>query len=1068
MKVKMLPHVSRLGDATSGIARVVEAYFKHLPAFGIEMVGQDSDTYDLKAVHAGMTGSDCDVCHCHGLYWTEDYQAPEWEFRTNARVISAIKSAREITVPSDWVAETFRRDMRISPWVIPHGIDWKEWQDSPGDGNYILWNKNRTQDVCSIEPLEHLARTFPDGLFLSTFELPFDNVKSVGVVPHAKMKKIIQGALVYLSTTKETFGIGILEAMASGIPVLGYAHGGNLDLIEHGVNGFLAMPGDLDGLTQGLTYCIEHRHTLGENGRELAKRWTWESACEQVYESYKAALAPEEPTIAVIIPSYNYGDLVERAVNSARKQTYKHLTDIVVVDDGSNDNGKTKTVVEAISKKDHRVKYIRQDNSGVAVARNHGISSVQTKYIMCLDADDEIAPTYIQEVIKPLEEDRSVGISFSGMMIRYTNGKEQPGFAKEPNFDEQLMGTVEGVSNNQVPTCCIFRRDVWKRLGGYRQRYAPIGCGTEDAELWLRIGAYGSKYKLATKKPLFYYFIGGMTTGNRHYREVDYTSWHPWTKDGRHPFASEATPKNYSHPVRQYDEPTISVIIPVGAGHETMVINALDSLEAQTFRKWEAIVVWDTKESYQHITDAYPYVRLLTTDSGKGAGYSRNIGVDIARAPLLFFLDADDWLFPSALETLLSGFGDEHSLSIVYSDCLGIAYIQEGKYLEKLRTEDRVWNRGDDNRTVFLSRALEYDQEKAIRQPDLAQPYIWCNISSLVPASWHYEIGKFDESMKSWEDWDYWIRMAYAGKCFTRINEPLLIYQFHTGDRRETGLQITNNLVNYMRTKYGGIRAMACSGCGKQTHSLPRNRTPISNTTTVRASNVPIKANDDDFVLVRYNHPNRGDHRVIGSSRFDDRIAQNMVWDDGWRIDYGYRRGGGEEQFLVHRNDVELSQYFVPVEATTAVVLPKRQTAMPATPRAITKTEKPLEPIEVAMHKAKAEQPPVEEKKVEKIEDAPVMFQASETAKRYTIDKKIEPDIFDIQLIPGITTGIKAQLNDMKINSIEGIVKLGKEGLMELKGVGEIKAELIIHYCQDKLEKEKEQEASKARKKAEI
>jgi hypothetical protein len=118
---------------------------------------------------------------------------------------------------------------------------------------------------------------------------------------------------------------------------------------------------------------------------------------------------------------------------------------------------------------------------------------------------------------------------------------------------------------------------MWERLGGYRQRYAPRGAGAEDAEYWLRAGAYGFKAALvephasilseyhkvtkdlkrppkddemgraydvkweAVKASLFNYsWMSGQVTGDSEYREVDWTRWHPWTRDGQHPFASYA------------------------------------------------------------------------------------------------------------------------------------------------------------------------------------------------------------------------------------------------------------------------------------------------------------------------------------------------------------------------------------------------------------------------------------------------------------------------------------------------------------------------------------------------
>lgn len=309
----MFPHVSEL-RGESGINRVVEAYHKYLPDFGIEMAEPDADSYDLTAAHAGITGGEVTVCHCHGLYWSNDLNSAEWEYRVNARVIEAIRHAKEWTVPSSWVNESFLRDLRKSAHVIPHGIDWQEWQHKEESQGYVLWNKNRGySDAVDNSVLNVLVERFPNVPFVSTFptaELAqrmnsplwpknFKILPHGGKTPHKDMKGIVQTAGVYLSTTKETWGIGIAEAMASGVPVLGYAWGGNVDLIQHGVNGFLAKPNDIDSLCEGLDYCIKHRKVLGANGRELAKSWTWAKSCSMVADVYRLAMKQDDRPMVI-------------------------------------------------------------------------------------------------------------------------------------------------------------------------------------------------------------------------------------------------------------------------------------------------------------------------------------------------------------------------------------------------------------------------------------------------------------------------------------------------------------------------------------------------------------------------------------------------------------------------------------------------------------------------------------------------------------------------------------------------------------------------------------------------
>ena len=297
MRILMLPQLSSFRADESGIKRVVEAYHRYAKEFDIEYVPDDHPC-DLVASHAGSRIG-ADVAINHGLYWTADYEADKWEWGTNAEVIKSLRQALEITVPPNWVAETFKRDMRISPHVIGHGIEWDEWQEKSDKLPIILWNKNRASDVCNPAPVIMLAKKYRKIKFVTTF-VPnstneMDNVRVIGLIPHREMKQLVKSASVYLATTKETFGIGVLEAMASGVPVLGFAHGGNLDLVQHGVNGYLARPNDYEDLANGLEYCVAYQDVLGKNGREISRQWTWRRACEKLRNVFDLALKDKSP-----------------------------------------------------------------------------------------------------------------------------------------------------------------------------------------------------------------------------------------------------------------------------------------------------------------------------------------------------------------------------------------------------------------------------------------------------------------------------------------------------------------------------------------------------------------------------------------------------------------------------------------------------------------------------------------------------------------------------------------------------------------------------------------------------
>jgi glycosyltransferase involved in cell wall biosynthesis len=112
--------------------------------------------------------------------------------------------------------------------------------------------------------------------------------------------------------------------------------------------------------------------------------------------------------ISVIVPTYNSGEFIVDAVESALAQTLE-ATEIIVVDDGSTD--RTRTLIERI--RDSRIRYVFQENAGVSVARNKGLSFATGELIAFLDADDLWRPTMLEKQAALLNHDPQIAFAFT-------------------------------------------------------------------------------------------------------------------------------------------------------------------------------------------------------------------------------------------------------------------------------------------------------------------------------------------------------------------------------------------------------------------------------------------------------------------------------------------------------------------------------------------------------------------------------------------------------------------------------------------------------------------------------
>lgn len=785
-KVLMYPSPSNaIQDTSNSINQIVLRMQEYLPMYGWEITENRSEA-DLIAVHAGTKQDiETDVAHCHGLYPTAILDEPDkqWHYAANENVIFTLKAAKAVTVPSAWVADILRRDMNISPDIIPWGIARKEWQKGAHEG-YTLWNKTRPDLTCDPTPIDHLAMTISDSQFVTTFtnmKTPPPNLRVTGRLVYQEMKSVIQSAALYLATTKETWGIGTVEALACGIPVLGYKWGATPDIVEHGVHGYLVEPYDLEGLVQGWRWCMANRKRLSENARErgIEDFYLWERVAEQTAEVYdrvydeKMNRSPIK--VSVVIPCYNYGAYISEAIASVVHQETNFGFELIVVDDASTDSSSNITLEvlgNATSSgliKQERIQYLaKTDNEGVAAARNTGIEAARGEYIVCLDADDRLgSPLFLQTLSDNLDKSPFTGLVYTGLGI-FNNENPQAVFKNawpEPYDANKLLGM------NQVPTCNMFRKRAWQQAGGFKAHYTPA----EDAALWLAIAMRGWEIKQVSSEPLFFYRVHSNSLSSvirkGEKREPNWRMAFEGSSQTGYPFASIAPSYDKrSHPVRNYDNPLISIVIPVGKGHEKIVQRAIDCISGQSEWRWECIIVNDTGHSLE-FKETWLKECIPRVGSSVGAGAARNEGAKVATGKYLLFLDADDYLASDYLERVL-----------LHSKLTG-RYVYTDTQLE------------EGGKFTTVNKSKDYSAIETLRGQ--LHP-----ITALIPKRWFDEVGGFDDSLASWEDWDLFVKLAVKGFCGSRIPEPLFIYGFDLGTRREEGAHRKEELKSVFYQRY--------------------------------------------------------------------------------------------------------------------------------------------------------------------------------------------------------------------------------------------------------------------------
>jgi glycosyltransferase involved in cell wall biosynthesis len=192
-----------------------------------------------------------------------------------------------------------------------------------------------------------------------------------------------------------------------------------------------------------------------------------------------------EPIVSVIIPAYNASRFIAHTIESALQQSFRDL-EVIIVDDGSTDE--TPAIAQAYVSRDSRVKLLRQDNTGVAAARNLGIRQSRGTFIAPLDADDVWSPHKLEEQVARME----AGGPGMGMVYSWWAGIDEldapTGVSQTWAAEGALYGLLlftNFIGNASVP---LFRRSTLNEVGYYSESFRRAsGEGCEDWDLSLRL-----------------------------------------------------------------------------------------------------------------------------------------------------------------------------------------------------------------------------------------------------------------------------------------------------------------------------------------------------------------------------------------------------------------------------------------------------------------------------------------------------------------------------------------------------------------------------------------------------
>ena len=186
-------------------------------------------------------------------------------------------------------------------------------------------------------------------------------------------------------------------------------------------------------------------------------------------------LQGDPPLVTVVIPCYNQAHFLGEAIESVLSQSYKHF-ELIVVDDGSTDES------SEVASRYEGVRLIRQENRGLAGARNRGLGEAKGEYVVFLDADDRLLPGALEAGLRCFEahpecafvSGQSRRIAADGTLL----SPWQPPHVEGDHYLALLRSNYIGMH-----AAVMYRRGVFDDVGGFDVSLSAC----EDYELYLRI-----------------------------------------------------------------------------------------------------------------------------------------------------------------------------------------------------------------------------------------------------------------------------------------------------------------------------------------------------------------------------------------------------------------------------------------------------------------------------------------------------------------------------------------------------------------------------------------------------
>ena len=522
----------------------------------------------------------CGACPQLGSKIEEDLARQNW----NQKYYAFQNLDLNIVTPSKWLANCVSKSSLLSKFpvsVIPYGFpldtfkpyhkaDIRKSLNIPGDASVILFGADsivneRKGFVYLLDALKRLPLNqenttvvltfggFPEGLQIEAKH----KIYNLGWIADEKKIALAYSAadVFVIPTLEDNLPNTVVEAMACGVPVVGFDIGGIPDMILHKKNGFLARPRDIDSLLEGIKWAISSP-SGGKNISAVCRervetKFALEVQANAYKELYDAVISnqplkSEDVTtlqgrldhpclpnsedvrikragydlkgkekeeqiiskgkthenkylVSAIVSTYNAERFIRGRLEDLENQTIADRLEIVVINSGSQQN--EEKIIKKFQEKYSNIKYIETNQrETVYAAWNRGIKASQGRYITNANTDDRLRKDAFEVMVNTLETYPTIVLVYADVLITETENETferctPVGIFNWLDFNRQYL-LNKGCFVGPQP---MWRREVHDEYGYFDPSFVTSG----DYEFWLRISQTNTFMHIPTQLGLY-------------------------------------------------------------------------------------------------------------------------------------------------------------------------------------------------------------------------------------------------------------------------------------------------------------------------------------------------------------------------------------------------------------------------------------------------------------------------------------------------------------------------------------------------------------------------------------